>query len=301
MVNPGGLQSMTGYAHREGSTAGWDWSWEARAVNGKGLDLRLRLPEGCETLDPHVRAQAQGSLSRGSVTLTLKFEPAGGMRGLQLDPAALSFALDALATVEAEALARGVTLAVPTTAEVLALRGVIGTSSASDISPDVQSAALAALPLLLADLKAARAAEGARLTMLIGGQIDEIEKLTRQASDVVRSRQADMAGALRDALSRVIQAADGVDETRIAQELALIAVKSDITEELDRLNAHVAAARDLIGSGNPSGRKLDFLMQEFLREANTLCSKAQNSALTSIGLDLKVTIDQMREQVQNVE
>lgn len=301
MVNPAGLQSMTGYAHREGSAAGWDWAWELRAVNGKGLDLRLRLPDGFEALEPVVRGQTQGALARGSVTLTLKFSPTSGTARLRLDPAALASALDALAVVETEAQRRGLTLAVPTMAEVLALRGVMEGGAADDISPDVQAAALAALPALLADLKGVRAAEGTRLKAIISAQVAEIERLTKRAREEVVTRQSDVTASLSDALARVMQAADTVDEARLAQELALIAVKSDITEELDRLTAHVGAARDLIKSGAPSGRKLDFLMQEFLREANTLCSKAQNAVLTAIGLDLKVTIDQMREQVQNVE
>jgi uncharacterized protein (TIGR00255 family) len=301
MVNPTGLQSMTGYAHLTGTATGWDWSWELRSVNSKGLDLRLRLPEGCEALEGTVRAQAQAAVTRGSVTLTLKLEPVGGPSRLKLDPMALSSALDALAAVEAEAHQRGLSLAVPTMAEVLALRGVMDSASASTLAPEIQAAALAALPVVLADLKAMRSAEGARLRALILAQIADIDRLVKAAKTEVTTRQADMAKALRDALARVLQAADAVDEARIAQELALIAVKSDITEELDRLSAHISAARDLLNSGQPSGRKLDFLMQEFLREANTLCSKSQSTALTAIGLDLKVTIDQMREQVQNVE
>jgi uncharacterized protein (TIGR00255 family) len=146
-----------------------------------------------------------------------------------------------------------------------------------------------------------RAAEGAVLARLIGAQLDEVARLTEAATREADARRAAAAGHLREALAKVLDNVDGVDETRLAQELALLAVKNDVTEELDRLGAHIGAARALLADGGPVGRKFDFLMQEFMREANTLCSKAQSMALTRIGLDLKTVIDQMREQVQNVE
>jgi uncharacterized protein (TIGR00255 family) len=154
---------------------------------------------------------------------------------------------------------------------------------------------------LLEEFDAARAAEGAALAGVIGAQIDRIAALTEDAASSADTRAEAQRAALKANIARVLDAAEGVDETRIAQELALLAVKSDVTEEIDRLRAHVAAARALLATGGAVGRKLDFLMQEFNREANTLCSKAQDAALTAIGLDLKLAIDQTREQVQNVE
>ena len=146
-----------------------------------------------------------------------------------------------------------------------------------------------------------RASEGAALRSILSGQLDQIAGLVEQAAGAAQAREGQMAETLRAQLARVTDNADPVDEPRVAQELALIAVKSDITEELDRLRAHVGAARDLLSQGVPIGRKLDFLSQEFNREANTLCAKSQHTGLTAIGLDLKAVIDQMREQVQNVE
>ena len=160
---------------------------------------------------------------------------------------------------------------------------------------------MADLPGLLADFQAMRASEGAALQGVIAGQLDQIAGLVAQAATEAAARRDAQATALREAMARVLANAEGVDEARLAQELALLAVRNDVTEEIDRLTAHVAAARALLADGGQVGRKFDFLVQEFMREANTLCSKAQSLALTRIGLDLKTLIDQMREQVQNVE
>jgi uncharacterized protein (TIGR00255 family) len=183
----------------------------------------------------------------------------------------------------------------------VAMRGVLDTASADHDTTALRDAILADFEAPLADFLAMRAAEGAALATILCDQLDQIAALTEQAARAAEARRADMAGVLRAQLARVMDNADGADPSRIAQELALIAVKSDVTEEIDRLRAHVAAARALLAETAPIGRKLDFLSQEFNREANTLCSKAQNTALTAIGLDLKSVIDQMREQVQNVE
>jgi len=195
----------------------------------------------------------------------------------------------------------GVTLAQATAADVLAVRGVLDTGSVEEDTASLRAAILGDLPALLAEFNAMRAAEGAALKGVIAAQLDRIEALTGDAKREAEARRDAQAAALRDALAKVLANADGVDEARLTQELAMIAVKNDVTEELDRLTAHIAAARDLLTETAPVGRKFDFLMQEFMREANTLCSKAQSLRLTRIGLDLKTVIDQMREQVQNVE
>jgi uncharacterized protein (TIGR00255 family) len=213
----------------------------------------------------------------------------------------LAAALGALGRVEAAAMEAGVTLRQATAADVLTLRGVIDvTAQDSDTTP-LRQALLADLPALLADFHAMRSTEGAALASVLTGQLDRIANLTTEALRETATRAATQADTLRDALARILSATDIVDETRLAQELAILAVKTDVTEELDRLAAHVDAARAHVADPDPVGRKLDFLMQEFMREANTLCSKAQSLALTRIGLDLKTVIDQMREQVQNVE
>ena len=295
--------SMTGFAARRGSGVGHAWTWDLRAVNGKGFDLRLRLPDWIDGLELAVKAELQKAITRGNVTLTLKLaqDETGESPAFRLHDANLSAALAALAGVEVAAIAAGVTLRQPTAADVLTLRGVLDTQGQEADTTALRAALLADLPALLADFGAMRAAEGAALGGIISAQIGRIAVLTEDAQRETASRAAAQAQNLRDSMARVLAATDAVDEARLAQELALLAVKTDVTEELDRLTAHVAAARAHLAEAGPVGRKLDFLMQEFMREANTLCSKAQSLALTRIGLDLKTVIDQMREQVQNVE
>ncbi|TAG20180.1 MAG: DUF1732 domain-containing protein, partial [Rhodobacterales bacterium] len=207
----------------------------------------------------------------------------------------------ALVEVEQSAKAAGLVLRQPTAADILTLRGVLDQSQQDNDTAPLRSAILADLPGLLADFAAMRSGEGAAIAAILTAQLDRIASLTAEAQREVAARTTTQADTLREAVARVLAANETIDQGRLAQELALLAVKTDVTEELDRLAAHVDAARAHVADPAPSGRKLDFLMQEFMREANTLCSKAQSLALTRIGLDLKTVIDQMREQVQNVE
>ncbi|WP_374393970.1 YicC/YloC family endoribonuclease [Tabrizicola sp.] len=295
--------SMTGFAARRGAGAGYTWVWDLRSVNGKGLDLRLRVPDWVDGLEPTIRAELQKAATRGNLSLTLKVtqDETRDASSYRLNEAALAAALSALSRVEGAAMDAGVTLRQPTAADVLTLRGVIDAATQETDTAPLRAALLADLPGLLADFAAMRAAEGRALATVLGGQLDRIATLTAEAGRETAARAATQADSLRDGLARILAATDAVDPSRLAQELALLAVKTDVTEELDRLSAHVTAARVLVADPAPAGRKLDFLMQEFMREANTLCSKAQSLALTRIGLDLKTVIDQMREQVQNVE
>jgi uncharacterized protein (TIGR00255 family) len=280
--------------------AGQAWVWDLRGVNGKGLDLRLRIPEGIEGLEAAIRAEVARSVTRGNLSLGLKLEAEAGAGGaLRVNPGVLADVLRALAEVEAAAMARGVTLAQATQAEVLAVRGVVDFGTAEVDAALLKPALTADLAGLLADFNATRAAEGAALAAVLAAQLDRIAALAAEARAAAAARAATQGETLRAQVARVL--AEGVDEARLVQELALLAVKGDVTEELDRLEAHIAAARGLLAETAPVGKKFDFLMQEFMREANTLCSKAASAGLTRIGLDLKTVIDQMREQVQNVE
>ena len=295
--------SMTGFAARKGQGSGYTWAWDIRSVNGKGLDLRLRLPDWIDGLELALRAELGRALQRGNVSLSLKVSRDGaeGADPLRLNPATLSAVLSALREIEDAAMAAGVTLGQPTGADVFSVRGVMDASSSDTDATPIRTALLADLPALLSDFQAMRAGEGAVLNTVIAGQLDKIADLTAAADIEAKARRDAAPASLRDALAKVLANAEGVDEARLAQELALIAVKNDVTEELDRLRAHIDAARALLGEAGQVGRKFDFLMQEFMREANTLCSKSQSLGLTRIGLDLKTVIDQMREQVQNVE
>lgn len=296
------ITSMTGFASHRGQGAGHDWTWDLRSVNGKGLELRLRVPDWIEGLEPAIRTELAKAASRGSVSLTLKVtREAGGAEAATLNTAVLSAAIAALAEVEQAAMTAGLTLAPSTPADLLSLRGVLDTAPVDEDTEPLRAAILADLPALLSAFNAMRAAEGRALDGIITGQLDRIASLVEDATAAAGDRRIRAEATLREGLDRLRGVVDSFDEQRVAQELALLAVKADVAEELDRLTAHVAAARALLKDKGPVGRKLDFLMQEFMREANTLCSKAGDLALTRIGLDLKTVIDQMREQVQNVE
>jgi uncharacterized protein (TIGR00255 family) len=295
--------SMTGFAARKGQGEGFGWAWDLRSVNGKGLDLRLRVPDWIDGLEQGLKAELARALHRGNVSLSLKLsrDEAASTEALRVNTAMLAGVLAALKQVEDAAMAAGVTLGQPTGADVLAVRGVTEAAAPETDPAPIRAALLADLPALLADFKAMRAAEGAALQGVIAAQLDRIADLLAQAKTEAEARQASAGSTLRSAVAKLLDSAEGLDPTRLAQELALIAVKNDVTEELDRLTAHVEAARALLAEAGQVGRKFDFLTQEFMREANTLCSKAQSLGLTRIGLDLKTVIDQMREQVQNVE
>ncbi len=292
--------SMTGFAAGRGQGAGASWAWDLRGVNGKGLDLRLRVPDWIDGLEAAIRADLGRTLARGNINLTLRVARDGdGDGAIHLNPVALQAALRAFFDVEQAAMAAGVTLAQPSPADVLALRGVVETGVADADPAPLRAAILADLPGLIGAFQDMRRSEGAALYALIAGQIDQIAALASAAKTAAEARRPAVQVALQQAVVRVIS--DPVDPARLAQELALLAVKADVTEELDRLDAHITAARSLLAEAGPVGRKFDFLMQEFMREANTLCAKSSDIALTRIGLDLKVVIDQLREQVQNVE
>ena len=295
--------SMTGFAARKGQGLGYTWAWDVRSVNGKGLDLRLRLPDWIDGLEAMVRADLQKAINRGNVSLSLKLsrESADADSALRVNAGVLSAVLAALRTIEDQAMSGGITLGQATAADVMSVRGVLETTSTDEDTGPLRAALLADLAPLIADFAAMRASEGAALNGVIAAQLDLIDQLTKAAKSEADARRDTAADTLREGLARVLDNSDGADPTRVAQELAMLAVKTDVTEELDRLAAHVIAARVLLAEDGAVGRKFDFLMQEFMREANTLCSKAQALALTRIGLDLKTVIDQMREQVQNVE
>lgn len=301
------VKSMTGAAALSGpvvtpaGTAPTHATWDLRAVNGRGLDLRLRLPEGLDGLEAGLRARLQAAVRRGSVNLTLKLTRPDDAAALHVDPVALADALQAVARVQAAAEEAGVALRPPTAAEVLGLRGVL--VAEADLGPPepLVAALLTQADEVIARFDATRAAEGAALAEVLAAHIDRIAALVAEARATLPERTADQAQALQAGVERLLAAGAPTDPARLAHELALLAVRSDVAEELDRLGAHVEAARRLLAQDEPAGRQLDFLTQEFNREANTLASKAQHAGLSRIGLDLKTVIDQMREQVQNLE
>ncbi|MGD9783759.1 MAG: YicC/YloC family endoribonuclease [Hyphomicrobiaceae bacterium] len=294
------LNSMTGFGRAEGGDGSAQWVVEARSVNGRGLDVRLRLPPGYDAIETRMREGVTRHFARGSISLALQVQKDSG-NGLEirLNETALAQVLAAAGRV------RELTGSLePTVEGLLAIRGVLEAVEPTMSEAETQlrhEAIQATLETALVRLAEARAAEGQRLAATITAQVDEIERLTALVRESP-SRTADRIGErLREQVRRLLDNSAGFDPDRLAQEAAMIATRADIAEELERLSMHVAAARELLSESGPVGRKLDFLTQEFNREANTLCSKSNAADVTRSGLALKAVIDQMREQVQNVE
>ncbi len=291
--------SMTGFATATGTGLGWRWEWEIRSVNGKGLDLRLRVPDWISGLEQALRGRVRAAAQRGSITLSLRLvhdaPEAGG-----IDPRAVETALEQIAAVERIAAASGRDLLAVRATDILAMRPAAGGPDAAAVDALRQMLVADAEARLMPAFERNRAAEGRALDAILIARLDEIGDLLSRAAAAAEARRAGQGDMLRAAIDR-LGAEVHVDPDRLAQELALLWVKQDVTEEIDRLAAHLGAARDILAGPGPKGRKLDFLMQEFNREANTLCAKSQDPELTARGLDLKSVIDQLREQVQNVE
>jgi len=293
------IVSMTGFAEAHGSRDGARWRWEAKSVNGRGLDVRLRMPPGFDSIEAAARTLAGERFKRGSIQAALTLDTGDGARGLKVDPAALASAIRIAKEVAAET---GMT---PARIDgLLALKGVIVQEDAVQLDDRERGARDAGILETLATafdaLARARRNEGNKLLHLLTGQMDEIEKLTNEAAILAATQPAALRQKLSQQIKDVLQGT-AVNEDRLTQEVALLAVKADVREELDRLAAHVHEARRMLASGEAVGRKLDFLSQEFNREANTLCSKSTDIQLTRTGLALKAVIDQFREQAQNVE
>ena len=290
---------MTGYARTQGGVPGISFSVEIKSVNGRGLDMRMRLTPGHDALEPEIRRRVGKALSRGSVSVTLNIEREGEEGRVVINHAALDAVLGALREIAGRIDAEK-----PTLDGILGLKGVLEQHEApldADAEERLHAAIYDAVDRALADLRVARQSEGRALKDILSRQVDEIARLRDLAeAHPGRGRDAILA-RLREQIAELMAASPGLGEDRLMQEALLLATKADIREELDRLAAHVASARALLKEGGPAGRKLDFLSQEFNREANTLCSKSNAVELTAIGLDLKAVIDQFREQVQNLE
>ena len=293
------VNSMTGFARAAGASGPWRWAFELKSVNAKGLDLRLRMPAPFDRVEPEARAILMKGLSRGTCFATLTVQRDAGAVAIRIDQAALQ-TIAAVARTAAERVG----LAPPTMDGLLALRGVADVMEAGDDEQTAASACAAALASLseaLAALGAARRAEGEKLAAVLRERLDAIETLTRAADQNPARRPEAVRARLAESVAALMESSRGLDENRLHQEALLLAAKAEIREELDRLMTHVAAARTLLDEGGAIGRRLDFLAQEFGREANTLCAKAIDISLTTIGLDLKTEIEQFREQIQNLE
>ncbi|MCO5730766.1 YicC/YloC family endoribonuclease [Rhizobium sp. SSA_523] len=293
------VQSMTGFARREGSVGRHRWVWELRSVNGKSLDLRLRLPGGFEALETDVRRLVGARLTRGNLQVTLSTAVTEAKMEAVVNREALS-ALKALRT-ELGDLVDPSPLRLDS---LLTIRGLVDFREAAEGEAAVaerDAAVLDGLTLALDDLIAMRLSEGRALEDILSGHIATVARLVEEVeADPSRSTE-EIARRLKQQVALLMENGASLDRERLYAEAALLATKADLREEIDRLKAHVAAARELLDKGGPIGRRLDFLAQEFNREANTICSKSNAAPVTARGLELKVVIDQFREQVQNLE
>ena len=291
------ISGMTGFGRAEGALGGWSWAVEARSVNGRNLEVRFRGPPGFDGLERASRELAQARFQRGQVTVGVQAKRAEGANAVRINTEQLERYL----AIGAPYLAAG-QAAPPSLDGLLALKGVIETEDAVDdpeARAELEAAMAASLGVALDGLLAARREEGASLDGLLTGFLGRIAELVDQAEALAGEQPAAIKERFAKRMAELI--GEGADEARIVQEAAAMATRADVREELDRLKAHVASARQLLAGDGGVGRRLDFLTQEFMREANTLCSKSASGALTSTGLDLKAVIDQFREQVQNVE
>ena len=295
------VYSMTGFAQIEGRDETFDWVWEAKSVNGRGLDLRCRLGGGLDRLEPTVRKAVAQHFKRGNLSVSLRLTRHVGSQQVQVNRQLLD-ELIALAGEyrSAEGIER------PGLDGLLALRGVIEPVGEAEEDKQGENAArdkalLNSLGEALDGLATARAAEGAHLGEIVSAQLADMQSLSERAGESAALRPEAAKARLEAQVSALLEAGAPLPEERLVQELALLAVKTDIREELDRLVTHISAATALLAEGGAIGRKLDFLAQELSREANTLCAKSNDPQLSEIGLELKAVIDQFREQVQNIE
>ena len=293
------LSSMTGFARGHGVCGPYSWAWEVKSVNGKGLDLRLRLPPGWDAIEGPVRSRAAQALTRGSVQANLAIDRSGALPVVRVNAAVLDAIL---ATIKQ--LAPKIEASPPSLDGLLALKGVIEVGDSEEREDErhgAEAAVTAGFVEVIGALGEMRRHEGLALSRLLGARLGEIAALAERAERAPGRRPDAIRARLAEQVAALLAQSDRFDPDRLHQEAVLIATKADVREELDRLAAHVGQAQHLIEQGGPIGRRLDFLAQELNREANTLCAKANDVELTNIGLELKAAVEQFREQVQNVE
>lgn len=294
------LQSMTGFARAVAEHDGASIAWEVKSVNGKSVEVRLRLPQGFERLEPAVRQTLQKRFSRGNFQATLTVSRAAGQ---QVQPVVNEVFLRDLAGL-AKRLQDQFGVAPATADGLLSLRGVLDipeSNETEEVRTALDAAILSSLETALTGLEQARQSEGEALRSLLSGHIDAIEALTRKAEADPSREPAAIRERIAEQVRLLMDASANLDAVRLHMEAAFLATKADIREEIDRLKTHVVSGRVLLANGGAIGRKLDFLAQEFNRESNTLCSKSNAATVTAIGLELKAVVDQFREQVQNLE
>jgi len=290
---------MTGFARSQGSAGSYHWAWELKSVNGKGLDLRLRLPQGWDAIEVPARTSAARQLARGNVSATLNVERNGALPAVRVNEEVLAALLETIRKI-----AKRVDASPPSLDGILGLKGVMEITETEENAGDrrvAEDAVTKGFEAALSDLVNARRNEGAALARVLETCLAEIVRLTAAAEASPARAPEAIRARLAEQVKSIIGTGEKLDSDRLYQEAILLAARADVREEIDRLKAHVEAAQKLLSEGGPAGRKLDFLAQELNRESNTLCAKSNDVSLTAIGLDLKAAVDQFREQVQNIE
>jgi uncharacterized protein (TIGR00255 family) len=293
------IASMTGFAREAGLAGPYQWAWEIKTVNGRGLEVRVRNPSGFEAIAEEARGQILKALTRGQGQLNLSVSRAAASTAVRVNREALQSLLDAVAGLDLPATVRPASLD-----GLLAVRGIVEIEDeAADPGQDaaLAGALRAGVATLIEALRSARLGEGQALDRVLRGQLDTIARLVDEAEAHPARQPEAIRARLETQIAQILEGKAGLDPGRLHQEAVLIAARADIREELDRLRAHTQSALELLDQGGAVGRRLDFLAQEFGREANTLCAKANDVSLSRIGLDLKAVVEQFREQVQNVE
>jgi uncharacterized protein (TIGR00255 family) len=293
------LSSMTGFARGHGVSGAYAWSWEIKSVNGKGLDLRFRMPAGWDAIEVPARARAAEKLSRGTVYANLAVERKGVQPTVKINEPVLGAVIAVL-----KRLSGKVEAAPPSLDGILSLKGVVEVGEEDESEEDrraAEAAIAAGFEQALTSLVAMRRAEGATLGRVLSARLDEIAALAARAEKAPGRKPEAIRARLAEQVATLLSASERFDSDRLYQEAVLLAARADIREELDRLASHVAQAKKLLANGGAIGRKLDFLAQELNRESNTLTAKANDVDLTNTGLELKSVIEQFREQVQNLE
>ena len=293
------VRSMTGFANTEGSYEPYEWSWELRSVNSRTLDIRCRLGGGFERIEPEVRRLVTEKIKRGSISLSLKLSQAISQPNFHIN----KVMLDQVITVWEEYKSSS-NISPPSFDGLLSLRGMIEHQSEEEVDKNIAARdkiILQTLDRALDNLIEMRNNEGNNIKLILCNQLNQMEELVTLADKIAETRPKQLKSRFKEQLNNLLDGSSPISEDRLAQEIAILAVKSDIKEELDRLVGHLGAAKEQAEKKEPMGRKLDFLSQELNREVNTLCSKSNDYKLTEIGLSLKMLVDQFREQVQNVE
>ena len=290
---------MTGFSRVEGTEDGYSWAWELRSVNARSLDVRLRVPSGMDRLEAGLRKTVVDQINRGNVSATLTVTRPPRKQEILVN----AKILDQLLTLSSE-LSKSENVAPPSVDGLLTVRGVLEVREEEETAEQqgkLDGDIVSAFAQATTELVQNRMGEGQRLAVTIDGHLDEIERCVQEAAGIAAAQPAEIAKRMREQVRALATEVPALTEERLVQEVALLAVKADIREELDRLAAHVEGARELLAGGSPVGRKLDFLCQEFNREANTVCSKSSDLDLTRVGLELKAVIERLREQIQNIE